>query len=55
MEKRGPIRGYRDTGYLGKKMIGIRDIWAKNLRDTGCLKKVLGYRRSNFSFFKRIK
>ena len=39
MEKRGPIRGYRDTGYLGKKMIGIRDIWAKNLSDTGCLKK----------------
>ena len=29
MQRGGPIRGYQDTGYLGKKIIGIRDIWGK--------------------------
>ena len=47
-------------------VIGIRDIWVKNCRDTGYLgkklkayrifkKKILRYGRSKFSFFKRIK
>ena len=53
--------GYRDTGYLGKKLSGYGIFWGKKLTGYGIFKKEIpGYQTStttttNFSFFKRIK
>ena len=50
-----PYQGLSAYGIFGEKIIGIWDIWAENQRDSGYLKKILGYRRSKFSCFKRMK
>ena len=38
----GPIRGFRDTGYLGKKLLGYR-ILRSSFRDTGYSQKIVTY------------
>lgn len=44
---RGPIGGFRETGYLREKIIRIRDIWGKIMGIRDC-KRYIGIFNVNF-------